>query len=110
MILNFDDFQKQDIKFDIKKLQDSYHEILNIKKFEGVKGITNLGAISLTQIPGDPSSVLGNKSRGVFWTKPNSEGKEVIRDVKIDESLYSEFIKDKYGTPKFHRFFSSSGS
>ncbi|MDC0618523.1 aspartyl/asparaginyl beta-hydroxylase domain-containing protein [Candidatus Pelagibacter sp.] len=34
-----------------------------------------------------------------FWTKPDATGKEVVRDVTIDESAYSEFIdefKDTY--------------
>ena len=57
MKLNFNDFQKQDVKFDIKKLQKAYKEILKIKNFSGPDGITNFGAISLTQIPGDPESI-----------------------------------------------------
>ena len=48
----------------------------------------------LTQIPGDPDSIKGNKARGVFWTKPDQSGKEVIRDQMIDEAAYSEFISD----------------
>ena len=56
MNLNFNDFQKQDIKFDIDKLQKAYKEILKIKNFSGPEGISNFGAISLTQIPGDPDS------------------------------------------------------
>ena len=52
MTLNLDDFQKQDIKFDIAKLQQSYKEIIKTKKFDDGGGITNFGAISLTQIPG----------------------------------------------------------
>ena len=98
MSLNFNDFQKQDIKFDIKKLQNAYKEILKIKKFTGVNGVSNFGAISLTQIPGDPDSIKGHKARGVFWTKPNSSGKEVIRDEMIDEAAYSEFIEDYKNT------------
>ena len=94
MSLNFNDFQKQDVKFDIKKLQEAYYEVVKSKNFDGVSGISNFGAISLTQIPGDPDSIKGNKARGVFWTKPDSSGKEVTRDVQIDESSYSEFIKD----------------
>ena len=35
MNLNFNDFQKQDIKFDINKLQKAYKEILAIKGFSG---------------------------------------------------------------------------
>ena len=74
MNLNFDDFQKQDVKFDIDKLQEAYKEILAIKGFTGIDGISNFGAISLTQIPGDPESIKGHKARGIFWTKPSSSG------------------------------------
>ena len=98
MTLNFNDFQKQDIKFDINKLQDAYKELLNIKGFTGVQGVSNAGAISLTQIPGDPDSIIGNKARGVFWTKPDSSGKEVTRDVAIDENKYTQFVEDYKNT------------
>ena len=94
MSLNFDDFQKQDIKFDINELKKAYQEILKIKDFDGVKGVSNFGAISLTQIPGDPDSIKGHKARGVFWTKPNQSGEEVVRDEMINEEAYSEFIDD----------------
>ena len=77
MTLNFQDFQIQDIKFDINELQKAYKQIVKIKNFDGPEGITNFGAISLTQIPGDPDSVKGNKARGVYWTKPDKSGKEV---------------------------------
>ena len=93
MTLNFQDFQKQDIKFDIKELQNAYKEILKIKNFDGPAGVSNFGAITLTQIPGDPNSIKGHKTRGVFWTKPDSSGKEVLRDETIDEKAYSEFIE-----------------
>ena len=92
-VLNFRDFQKQEIKFDIEKLQEAYHQIVKIKKFEDA-GVTHFGAISLTQIPGDPDSIKGNKARGIFWTKPDKSGKEVTRDQMIDEAAYSEFVKD----------------
>ena len=98
MDLNFNDFQKQDVKFDINELKKAYNEILKIKDFSGPEGISNFGAISLTQIPGDPESIKGHKARGVFWTKPDATGKEVIRDEKIDESAYSEFIEDYKNT------------
>ena len=94
MSLNFNDFDKQDIKFDINELQKAYIEILKIKDFDVPEGIFNFGAISLTQIPGDPDSIKGHKARGVFWTKPDSTGNEVVRDEAIKESAYSEFIKD----------------
>ena len=96
-ILDFSDFQKQNIKFDIDKLQEAYNQIVQIKKFEDA-GITHFGAISLTQIPGDPDSIKGSKARGVYWTKPDKSGKEVTRDIQIDEANYSEFIKDYENT------------
>ena len=98
MSLNFNDFQQLDLKFDIRKLQDAYNEVIKIKKFETPGEVTNFGAISLTQIPGDPSSIQGHKARGVFWTKPDGTGKEVSRDVEIDEEKYSEFIDDYKNT------------
>ena len=97
MTLNLDDFQKQDIKFDITKLKQSYKEIIKTKKFEDA-GVSNFGAISLTQIPGDPESIKGSNARGVFWTKPDQSGKEVSRDVNINEESYWEFIKEYENT------------
>ena len=97
MTLNLDDFQKQDIKFDIGKLRKAYKEIVKTQKFEDA-GVTNFGAISLTQIPGDTESIKGNKARGIFWTKTDQSGKEVSRDVNINEEAYSEFIKDYENT------------
>ena len=94
MTLDFQDFQKQDIKFNISELQKAYREIIKIKNFDGPEGISNFGAISLTQIPGNPDSIKGHKARGVFWTKPDASGKEVIRDELINEAAYSEFIED----------------
>ena len=94
MNLNFNDFLKLNIKFDLDKLQSAYKEVVKIKNFETPEEITNFGAISLTQIPGDPDSIKGHKARGVFWTKPDSTGKEVVRDVSVDEEKYSEFIDD----------------
>ena len=97
-ILNFSDFQKQSVKFDIAKLQESYMQIIQTKKFDDGGGISHFGAICLTRIPGDPESVIGNKARGVYWTMPDRSGKEVSRDVNIDEAAYSEFIPDYENT------------
>ena len=88
------DFQKQNINFDIDKLRNACNEVLKIKGFDTSLGIPHFAAISLNQIPGDPDSIKGSKVRGVYWTKPDSTGVEVSRDVKIDESKYTEFVKD----------------
>ena len=91
----FKDFQKQeDIKFDIVKLKIALDQVLSIKGFDDAGGISHFGGISLNQIPGDPDSVKGSNVRGVFWTKPDSSGKEVIRDKPIKEESYTEFVND----------------
>ena len=91
---NIGDFQKQQIKFDLKKLRNALNEVLKIKGFDSSLGIPHFAAISLTQIPGDPESIKGSKARGVYWTKPDSTGIEVSRDVKIKEGEYTEFVKE----------------
>ena len=97
-ILDFRDFEKQNIKFDISKLQEAYRQIITTKKFDDGGGISHFGAICLTRKPGDPESVKGSKARGIYWTKPNKSGEEVSRDIDIDESEYSEFIPDYENT------------
>ena len=97
-ILNFSDFQKQGIKFDILKLQEAYMQLIKTKKFDDGGGISHFGAICLTRKPGDPESIKGQKARGLYWTKPDKSGKEVSRDVVINEEDYSEFISDYENT------------
>ena len=98
MSLSNNDFQKQNFKFDITRLRKACDEVLKIKGFDTSLGIPHFAGISLNQIPGDPNSIKGNKVRGVYWTKPDSTGKEVTRDVTIDESKYTEFVKDYNNT------------
>ena len=91
---NFKDFHTvKDLKFDPKKLQEGLKQILKIKKYDTAGGITHFGAICLNQIPNQLDSTKGNKARGVFWTKPDHTGKESKRDIFIDESAYTEFVK-----------------
>ena len=78
------DFQKQNVRFDISKLRQACDDVLKIKGFDTSLGIPHFAGISLNQIPGDPNSIKGNKVRGVYWTKPDSSGKEVVRDVAIN--------------------------
>ena len=92
--LNFNDFQKQNLNFDISKLQKAYKEIIKIKKFETAGGVSHFGAICLTRVPGDPESIKGNKARGLYWTKPDKSGNEVSRDVAVDESSYTELVPE----------------
>ena len=64
MSLNFNDFQKQDIKFDISQLRNACDEVLKIKGFDTSLGIPHFAGIALNQIPGDPDSIRGNNVRG----------------------------------------------
>jgi len=90
--LNFTDFyQVPDLKFDITKLRDDLKEVLKSNNFAS-NGVSHFGAISLNQIPNDESSIKGDKIRGFYWTKPDESGKEITRDVKIDESKYTQIV------------------
>ena len=92
---NFSDFHTvKELKFDLNKLQEGLKQVLKIKNYDNANGIKNFAAICLNQIPGIPESTKGNCARGVYWTKPDQSGEEAIRDKMIDESLYTEFVKD----------------
>ena len=90
----FNDFQKQDIKFDITKLKKACDDVLKIKGFDTSLGIPHFAGIPLNQIPGDEDSIKGNNVRGIYWTKPDSTGVEVQIESKIDESKYTEFVDE----------------
>ena len=98
MSLSLNDFHKQDLAFNINKLREACDQVLKLKGFDTSLGIPHFAAIPLNQIPNDPDSVKGHKTRGVYWTKPDSSGKEFSRDVTIEESEYSEFINDYKNT------------
>ena len=92
--VSFEDFyQVPDLKFDISKLRKDLQIILNKKKFNSL-GVSHFGAIPLNQIPNDKTSVLGHNVRGKYWTIPNENGKEVSRDIDIDEAKYTELIPE----------------
>ena len=92
---NFSDFHTvKDLKFDVQKLQEALKQVLKIKNYDSANGIKNFAAICLNQIPGKPESTTGNYARGVYWTMPDSTGKEVVRDVSIEENKYTKFVED----------------
>jgi len=91
----FKDFYKvKDLKFDILKLRKALDEVLSRKAYDDAAGTKYIAGISLNQIPGNPDSVKGENIKGIYWTKPDSSGNESVRAKKIDESAYTEFIKD----------------
>ena len=92
---DFKDFHKvENMHFNIPKLKTGLVEVLKVRNYDSANGIPSFAAICLNKIPGDSNSTKGHNTRGVFWTKPESSGKEVLRDIPIDESLYTEFVKD----------------
>ena len=91
----FKDFHTvKDLKFDITKLQNALRQTLSKKEYDDAAGTKYIAGIALNQIPGDPNSTKGENVKGVYWTKPDSSGKESVRAKKIDETAYTEFVKD----------------
>jgi len=92
--VSFEDFyQVPDLKFDISKLRNDLEKVLEIKKFKS-PGVTHFGAIPVNRIPNDNSSIEGNNVRGKYWTIADETGKEVSRDIDIDESKYTELVPE----------------
>tara|TARA_Y100000590_G_scaffold244239_1_gene274508 strand:+ start:478 stop:1071 length:594 start_codon:yes stop_codon:yes gene_type:complete len=92
--VSFKDFyQVPGLIFDISKLRKDLDKVLERKKFQS-PGINHFGAIPLNRIPNDKSSVEGNNVRGKYWTIADETGKEVSRDIDIDESKYTELVPE----------------
>ena len=92
--VSFDDFyQVPNLKFDILRLRSDLEIVLKKRKFNS-PGVTHFGAISLNQIPNDENSIKGNNIRGKYWTIADETGKEVARDIDIDESKYTQLVPE----------------
>jgi hypothetical protein len=89
------DFYKvEDLKFDILKLRKALKQVLLRKEYDDAVGTKYIAGISLNQIPGDADSIKGENVKGIYWTKPDSSGKEAVRAKQINETKYTEFVKD----------------
>ena len=92
--VSFEDFYKvPELKFDISRLRKDLDLILENKKFNS-PGVSHFGAISLNQVPNDEESIKGNNIRGKYWTIADETGKEVSRDIDIDESKYTQLVPE----------------
>ena len=92
--VSFEDFYEvPNLKFDIEKLRADLDKIFEEKKFNS-PGVTHFGAIPLNQIPNDENSIKGNNIRGKYWTIADETGKEVSRDVEIEESKYTKLLPE----------------
>ncbi len=92
--VSFEDFYEvPNLDFDIVRLRKDLEKILEDKKFNS-PGVTHFGAIPINQIPNDENSIKGNNIRGKYWTIADDTGKEVSRDIDIDESKYTQLIPE----------------
>ena len=92
--VSFEDFYKvPDLKFNISRLRKDLEKILDQKKFNS-PGVTHFGAIPVNQIPNNENSIKGNNIRGKYWTIADDTGKEVVRDIDIDESKYTQLVPE----------------
>ena len=92
--VSFEDFYEvPNLNFDISRLRSDLDKILKNKKFNS-PGVTHFGAIPINQIPNDESSIKGNMVRGKYWTIADDTGKEVARDIDIDESKYTQLVPE----------------
>ena len=93
-IVSFEDFYEvPNLSFDISRLREDLSKILENKKFNS-PGVTHFGAIPINQIPNDENSIKGNNIRGKYWTIADDSGKEVSRDIDIDESKYTQLVPE----------------
>ena len=95
----FENFHRvEDLKFDIVKLREALKEVLSKKSYDDASGTKYIAGISLNQIPGDPDSIKGDNVKGIYWTKPDSTGREAKRAKVINEKAYTEFVTDLKNT------------
>ena len=87
-------FRKTQLKFDVQKLQKAMNDILNKMEWKEwhVKGFC------LNKIPNDNTSIQGGNLRGIYWTKPDHTGAEVVRESPVKEKLYTELNEQFKGT------------
>ena len=91
---SFEDFYEvPNLSFDISKLRKDLDKVLKTKRFNS-PGVTHFGAIPINQIVNEESSTKGNNIRGKYWTIADETGKEVSRDIEIDESKYTQLIPE----------------
>ena len=87
------------ISFDIDRLVKSYYEIIKSKNFDNGEGhVNHIDSIALNKIPGNEESTQGKYSWGLYWTKPDSSGKEVVRADYISENNFTEFLPELKNT------------
>ena len=92
--VQFKDFYTvPDLNFDISRLRSDLDIVLKKRNFNSL-GVAHFGAIPINQIPNDNNSIDGHNLRGKYWTIADESGKEVSRDIEIDESKYTQLVSE----------------
>jgi hypothetical protein len=92
--VQFKDFYTvPDLNFDISRLRSDLDVVLKKRNFNSL-GVAHFGAIPINQIPNDDNSIDGHNLRGKYWTIADESGKEVSRDIEIDESKYTQLVAE----------------
>jgi hypothetical protein len=92
--VQFKDFYTvPDLNFDISRLRSDLDIVLKKRNFNSL-GVAHFGAIPINQIPNDDDSIDGHNLRGKYWTIADESGKEVSRDIEIDESKYTQLVSE----------------
>ena len=92
--VQFKDFYTvPDLNFDISRLRSDLELVLKKRNFNSL-GVAHFGVIPINQIPNDSSSIDGHNLRGKYWTIADETGKEVSRDIEIDESKYTQLVPE----------------
>ena len=103
-------FKRTGVKFDLQKLKTAMDKVLEKMDWKEwhVKGFC------LNKIPNDTASMQGENLRGVYWTKPDHTGIEVLREKPIKEKMYTElndqfkgtYFEEVYNELKKHNYLS----
>lgn len=92
--VQFKDFYTvPNLNFDISRLRSDLDIVLKKRNFNSL-GVAHFGAIPINQIPNDDNSIDGHNLRGKYWTIADESGKEVSRDIEIDESKYIQLVSE----------------
>jgi len=92
--VQFKDFYTvPNLNFDISRLRSDLDIVLKKRNFNSL-GVAHFGAIPINQIPNDDNSIDGHNLRGKYWTIADESGKEVSRDIEIDESKYTRLVSE----------------
>ena len=92
--VQFKDFYTvPNLNFDISRLRSDLDIVLKKRNFNSL-GVAHFGAIPINKIPNDDNSIDGHNLRGKYWTIADESGKEVSRDIEIDESKYTQLVSE----------------